>query len=123
MGKAVGGIFFIGLFIVFLIVKYAFTGAKAAYEAVFDPQAKDDRIRTLIENCMLRVSNAMHEKYNGDESGLSLAILHLTPMVQSAIMEAGYNVPAAVARSIVCDAIVNGKHASRSQVNEALARA
>lgn len=120
MGKAIGLIFFFVLFVVFSVIKSAAKGAKAAYEAVFDPNAKDERIKNLVGNCMLRVSHTMHEKYSGNPSELPLAIVHLTPVVQSMILEAGYNVPANVARSIVCDAIVFGKHATEDQVSNAV---
>ncbi|MXS85918.1 hypothetical protein ABO04_08360 [Nitrosomonas sp. HPC101] len=119
MGRA--GIFVIFLigFVVFTLIKMIFVGTKAAYEAVFDPTAKDERVKALIADCMLRVSHIMHEKYTGQPGELSMAILQLTPAVQSMILEKGYQTNAAIARAIVCDAIVIGGHATREEVDRA----
>lgn len=111
-------VFIIGFF-VFALIKITFVGTKAAYEAVFDPTAKDERISALVADCMLRVSHIMHEKYTGQPGELSMAIMQLTPAVQSMILEKGYQVSPAIARTIVCDAIVNGGHATRSEVEHA----
>lgn len=94
-------------------------GTKAAYEAVFDPTAKDERIKALVADCMLRVSHTMHEKYTGQPGELSMAILQLTPVVQSFILERGYQTTAAIARVVVCEAIVAGGHATREEVDRA----
>lgn len=94
-------------------------GTKAAYEAVFDPTAKNARIEALVSECMLRVSHVMYEKYTRQPSELSTAIQQLTPAVQSMILEKGYNANAAIARAIVCDAIVAGNHATREEVDRA----
>lgn len=120
MGKAFGYIVFLGFFVVFVIIKHFMRGAKAAYEAVFDPNAKDDRVRRLLETCIFKVSNLMNQRYSGNVNDLPSAILHLTPVVQSMILEAGYKAPAHIAQAIVCDGIVIGNHATRLQVNEAL---
>ena len=47
----------------FAIIKLVITGTKAAYEAVFDPDAKDEKVRELIASCMLVVHQIMTEKY------------------------------------------------------------
>ena len=119
MGRAFIFVIFVIGFVVFAIAKLIFTGTKAAYDAVFDPSAKDERIKTLIAECMLRVSHSMHEKYTGQAGELSMAILQLTPAVQSMIMDKGYQVSSANARKIVCDAIVIGGHATREEVDRA----
>lgn len=119
MGRAAVFVVFAIGFVVFLLIKLVATGTKAAYEAVFDPGAKDERIRSLISECMLRVSHVMHEKYTGNEAELGLAIAHLTPAVQSMVMDKGYRLDSKIAKQIVCDAIVAGGHASREAVNRA----
>lgn len=119
MGRAIVLVIFVIGFVVFALIKMVFVGTKAAYEAVFDPTAKDDRIKALISDCMLRVSHTMHEKYTGKPGELSMAILQLTPAVQSMILEKGYQTNAAIARVIVCDAIVIGGHATREEVERA----
>lgn len=119
MGRAiVFVVFFVG-FIIFAVIKVAVVGTKAAYEAVFDPNAKDERVRRLVANCMLRVSHVMHEKYTGQPGELSVAILQLTPAVQSMILEQGYQVTADIAKSIVRGAIVAGGHATQEEVDRA----
>lgn len=119
MAKGFILVIFIICFVIFAILKMIFAGGKAAYEAVFDPNAKDERIKSLISECMLRVSHAMHEKYKGQPGELSMAILQLTPVVQSMILEKGYQINAEIARSIVCEAIVTGGHATREEVSRA----
>jgi hypothetical protein len=121
MGKAIGFLVFFAFFIVFAVIKTMMTGAKAAYEAVFDPNAKDARVEKLVHDCMLRVSHTMHEKYTRQPGELKMAILQLTLVVQSMILEAGYKVEAAVAANIVCKAIVIGGHASDAEIKMALA--
>lgn len=119
MGRAIIFVIFIIGFVIFAIAKLIFTGTKAAYDAVFDPSAKDEKIKKLIADCMLRVSHSMHEKYTGQTGELSMAILQLTPAVQSMIMDSGYQVSSSVARKIVCDAIVIGGHATKEEVDRA----
>ena len=119
MGRAIIFVVFVIGFIIFALIKFVLVGTKAAYEAVFDPTAKDDRVKTLVADCMLRVSHSMHELYTGKPGELSMAIMQLTPAVQSMILEKGYQVNAAIARSIVCEAIVVGGHATREEVARA----
>ena len=119
MGRGIVLIIFIIGFVVFAIAKMAIVGTKAAYEAVFDPNAKDERIKSLVSDCMLRVSHIMHEKYTGQPGELSMAILQLTPAVQSMILEKGYQASADIARTIVCSAIIAGGHATREEVERA----
>jgi hypothetical protein len=119
MGKGIVFVVFLIGFVIFMLIKLVATGTKAAYEAVFDPGAKDEHIRSLIAECMLRVSHVMHEKYTGKEAELGLAIAQLTPAVQSMVMDKGYRITSTIARQIVCDAIVAGGHASREAVNRA----
>jgi len=119
MGRAVIFIVFAIGFVIFMLIKLIATGTKAAYEAVFDPSAKDSRARAVISECMLRVSHVMHEKYKKNEIELSLAILQLTPAVQSMVMDKGYRIDSGMARQIVCDAIVAGGHATREAVDRA----
>jgi hypothetical protein len=121
MGKGLVLLVFAVCFVAFVVLKLVFVGTKAAYEAVFDPGAKDQRVRELISHCMLRVSHAMHERYNGQPGQLRVAILELTPLVQSIILERGYKADAAMARAIVCSAIVAGGHASQSEIEDAQA--
>ncbi|MDM0116214.1 hypothetical protein QTI66_29030 [Variovorax sp. J22R133] len=119
MGKALIGVVFIIGFVVFLVAKTVILGTKAAYEAVFDPTAKDDQTKALISDCMLRVSHKMHESYTGKAGELTQAILHLTPMVQSFFFDKGFKVDSAIARRLVCEAIVAGGHASHEEVARA----
>ena len=119
MGRAIIFVIFLIGFVIFALIKMVFVGTKAAYEAVFDPTAKDERIKALVADCMIRVSHTMHEKYTGKPGELSMAIMQLTPAVQSMILEKGYQTNAAVARAIVCDAIVIGRHATREEVDRA----
>lgn len=119
MGRAIIFVIFLIGFVIFALIKMVFVGTKAAYEAVFDPTAKDERVKALISDCMLRVSHVMHEKYTGQPGELSIAILQLTPAVQSMILEKGYQTNASIARAIVCDAIVIGGHATREEVDRA----
>lgn len=119
MGRAIIFVIFLIGFVVFALIKMVFVGTKAAYEAVFDPTAKDERVKTLVADCMLRVSHIMHERYTGHPGELSMAILQLTPAVQSMILERGYQINAAIARAIVCDAIVIGGHATREEIDRA----
>ena len=119
MGKAIIFVVFAVGFVIFLLIKLVATGTKAAYEAVFDPGAKDERARAVISDCMLRVSHVMHENYKGNEAELGLAILQLTPAVQSLVMDKGYRIDSGIARQIVCDAIVAGGHATREAVSRA----
>lgn len=119
MGRAFVFVIFIIGFVVFAILKMVFAGTKAAYETVFDPNAKDERVKALISHCMLHVSHIMHEKYTNQPGELSMAILQLTPAVQSMILERGYQANAAIARAIVCNAIVTGGHATQEEVDRA----
>lgn len=119
MGRAVIFIVFLIGFVLFALLKMIFSGTKAAYEAVFDPNAKDERIKALIEDCMLRVSHSMYQNYTGKSGELTLAILQLTPVVQSLILDRGYKANSDEARSIVCQAIVMGGHATQEEVNRA----
>jgi hypothetical protein len=116
MGRGVIFIVFLVGFVIFTILKMIFVGTKAAYEAVFDPSAKDERIRGIIADCIVRVNDVMRTQYEGGLGELSILILHLTPMVQSYILERGYQTTAAIARGIVCDAIVIGGHATHEEV-------
>lgn len=119
MGRAFIFVIFLIGFVIFAVIKMAVVGTKAAYEAVFDPNAKDERVRALVANCMLRVSHVMHEKYTGQPGELSMAILQLTPAVQSMILEQGYRVNADIAQAIVRNAIVEGGHATQEEVDRA----
>lgn len=121
MGRGFIFVIFFICFVVFAIIKLAFTGAAAAFEAVFDPNAKDERITKLINDCMIKVSHVMHQKYTAQPGELKMAILQLTPAVQSMILEAGYKIEATVAAKIVCQAIVDGGHATAEEVQSALA--
>lgn len=116
MGRAAVLVVFVIGFVAFVVLKVVVVGTKAAYEAVFDPAAKSERVRGIVSECMLRVSHAMHEKYTGQPGELKMAILQLTPIVQSIILEKGYQANAVMARGIVCEAIVAGGHASREEV-------
>jgi len=51
MGKAIVLVFFVGAFIVFAIIKAAFFGAKEAYNAVFNPNANDEKVKQVIAQC------------------------------------------------------------------------
>lgn len=117
MGRAIIFVVFLIGFVVFALLKMVLVGTKAAYEAVFDPNAKNERIRSLIDSCMLRVSHVMHETYTGKPGELSMAILQLTPAVQSMILEHGYQVNAEIAQAIVRNAIVAGGHATQEDVD------
>lgn len=119
MGRAAIWVIFMIGFVIFLMIKFVIVGTKAAYEAVFDPNAKDERVKELISLCMLRVSHAMHEKYTKQPGELQMAILQLTPVVQSMILERGYRADASIARAIVCSAIVAGGHATQEEVERA----
>lgn len=121
MGRAFIFVIFFACFVVFAIIKLAFTGVAAAFEAVFDPNAKDEKIKALINDCMIKVSHVMHQKYTKQPGELKMAILQLTPAVQSMILEAGYKAPATVAAGIVCQAIVGGGHATEEEVKSTLA--
>lgn len=112
-------IFLIG-FAIFFVIKIVYVGAKAAYEvagSVFDPSSKDENVKEIIGNCMLRVSHIMHEKYSGRTDELSMMILKLTPLVQSLILDKGYQVNSAIAQTIVCGAIVTFGHATQEEVD------
>lgn len=117
MGKGFVFVIFIIGFIFFAIIKLVITGTKAAYEAVFDPDAKEEKVRELIASCMLVVHQIMTEKYTKQPGELSIAIMHLTPAIQSIILENGYQVDAEIARKIVCNAIVSGGHATQEEVD------
>jgi len=119
MGRLLVFVIFLIGFLFFAFIKIAIVGTKAAYEAVFDPTAQDERVKSLITECMLRVSHIMHEKYTHQPGELSMAIQQLTPAVQSMILEKGYRADASIARTIVCDAIVMGGHATREEVESA----
>jgi hypothetical protein len=121
MGRLLWMVAFFVSFVIYAIVKSVATGATAAYEAVFDPNAKDQRIQELVGYCMLRVSHAMHEHHASEPGELKMAILQLTPVVQSLILEAGYKVNASIAERIVCQAIVVGRHATEEEIISALA--
>jgi hypothetical protein len=119
MGKAVVFIIFAICFVIFILFKYVFVGAKAAYEAVFDPNAKDDRIQRILGNCYTRVVAAMSQRYNGNPDNLRLLIAELVPTIQSYIFDEGYKVPSSVAKAVVCQAIVTANIASEDQVRRA----
>lgn len=119
MGRAFVFVIFLIGFVIFAIIKFVIVGTKAAYEAVFDPNAKDERAKAVIAQCMAAVHHVMHNNYTGKPGELSMAILQLTPAVQSLILDRGYQVNSAIARAIVCDAIVTGGHATREEVDRA----
>ena len=119
MGKALLAVVFLVGFVIFFLAKTVMVGTKAAYEAVFDPSAKDERTKALVSDCMLRVSHKMHETYTGKTGELTLAILQMTPMVQSFFFDKGYKLDSTIARGLVCEAIVVGGHASREEVARA----
>lgn len=119
MGKAFVFVVFLICFVIFAIIKFVVVGTKAAYEAVFDPNAKDERARAVIAQCMAAVQHVMQNNYSGQPGELSMAILQLTPAVQSLILDRGYQVTSVIARAIVCDAIVTGGHATREEVDRA----
>lgn len=119
MGKGIVFVVFVIGFIIFAVIKFVIIGTKAAYEAVFDPNAKDERAKALIAECMMAVNHVMREKYTGQPGELSMAILQLTPAVQSMILNKGYQANSVIARTIVCDAIVVCGHATREEVDRA----
>jgi len=116
MGRAIIGVVFVIAFVIFALIRFVIVGTKAAYEAVFDPNAKGEREQAIIGECMMAVNHAMRDI---SKSKLSLAILKLTSIVQAMILKKGYRVDSVIARSIVCDAIVIYGHATREEVNRA----
>jgi hypothetical protein len=121
MGRAIAIFFFIVCFLVFVAIKAAATGAKAAYEAVFDPGAKEERIRAILRNCYERVTRAIRQRHDGRTETLRILIAEQVPAVQAYIFDQGYKVPADMARRLVCTAIVDANLASEDQVRHAAA--
>lgn len=117
MGRAAVIIIFIIGFIVFAIAKAIFTGTKAAYNVIFDPNSKEEKIQAIVNDAMIRVDLAMHQKYKKQYGELQLLIAQLTLEVQSFVLEKGYNLPSNVAKQIVCEAIVIGGHATYEEIN------
>ena len=121
MGRLFVGLVFLIGFVIFTVIKLAAKGTVAAYQAVFDPQAKDARTRELVELSMHRVNHAMHQSYRGRTEELSGAIEAMTPIVQSTMVEKGVAISRYQARALVCEAIVNGGHATQGEVLRAMA--
>ena len=121
MGKALIAVVFLGFFVIFLIVKFVLSGAKAAYEAVFDPNAKDDRARRILENCFVRIAHTMSARYDGNPANLRLLIAEMVPKLQAYIFDEGYKVPSQIAQNLVCRAIVVGRYATEEEVASAVA--
>jgi hypothetical protein len=117
MGKAIAILVFLVLLAGFAIIRSVAVGAKAAYEAVFDPGANDQRVRKIIENCFYRVNHYASTRLNNDRSNLAVVIAELTPMTQSFIMDEGYRVSSDAARNLVCKAMIAGGFASEAQLN------
>ena len=117
MGRGVVFVVFLIGFVVFALIKYVFIGTKAAFEVVFDPNTNDHKVKLIAAKCADLVELSMKRNYKGDPKELSIAIHMLTPYVQSLILDHGYQVDSAVARRIVCSAIVAGGYATRAEVD------
>ena len=119
MGKVIFLIFFVGAFVVFVVIKAVFFGVKEAYKAVFDPNSDDEKIQQVIATCALDVNKAMLKRYSGDPETLSRIIIKFAPIVQSRILKNGYQVSCDVAESIVKKSIVLSGHATEEEVERA----
>ncbi len=116
MGKAIVLVFFIIAFVVFAIIKAVFFGVKEAYNAVFDPNSGEEKIKRVVALCVAGVLDVMEKHYDGNTKTLPGIIITLTPMVQSLILEHGYQVPREVAESIVRNSIIQGGYATDEEV-------
>jgi len=112
MVKGILLLFFIAAFIVFALIKAAVLGTKEAYKAVFNPNSNDDNVRLIISLCHSEVFKLMRQSYTGNISDLPSITIQLTPVVQSILLENGYQVPREIALTIVRNAIVEGGFAT-----------
>jgi len=116
MGKAIVLVVFVVAFITFAIIKLVFFGVKEAYKAAFNPHSDDERIKQVVALCYAGVHDVMAKHYDGNPQLLPGIMITLTPMVQSLILEHGYQVPREVAESIVRNSIINGGYATEEEI-------
>lgn len=116
MGKAIVLVFFVIAFVAFAIIKAVFFGVKEAYNAVFDPNSGDEKIRQVVALCVAGVLEVMEKNYDGNTESLPGVIITLTPMVQSLILEHGYQASREMSESIVRNSIIQGGYATEEEV-------
>lgn len=117
MGRGILAVIFIAGFIVYVLFKVIFAGAKAAYDSVFDPNSKNEKIIMLIQDCKLRVSHSMYQEkeiFNGAR------LLRLMNLVQETIFEKGFGkIDPETLHSIACMGVLEGKHATEMEIKKA----
>lgn len=116
MGRAIVFVFFLIGFVVFTLIRLMVVGTRSAYKAVFEPGQADPELRRAVEECLLLVHLEMQQNYTGAPGELPAAVAQMTLMVQSILLSRGWQVQAETARSIVCEAIVSGGHASSEEI-------
>ena len=119
MGKAIVLVFFVLAFIVFAIIKAVFFGVKEAYKAVFDPNSGEKEIIKVLGLCSFAIDDIMEKHYDGNLNNLSGLIFQLTPMVQSTILEHGYQTTREMAEHIVKSSIILSGYATEDEIERA----
>lgn len=116
MGRAIGLVVFVILFIIFAIVKASIQGGKAAYNAVFNPNAKDEAVMKLLSMIFVTVQEYMRRNYSGNTADLSSAVMKCTHDAQKLIEANGYNAPISITETIVKEAIATGGFATTADL-------
>jgi heme/copper-type cytochrome/quinol oxidase subunit 2 len=116
MGRAIGLVAFVLLFIVFFVIKAALQGGKAAYNAVFNPNAKDEAVMRVIGMIVVTVQEYMRQNYSGSKSELPYMLTKCTNEAQKLIEANGFSAPISITESIVKKAIIDGGFASAHEL-------
>ena len=108
MARALAFVVFALLFIVFLVIKAVLQGGKAAYNAVFNPDARDEAVLRVLHMIYITVQGYMQSNYSGKTSDLRRAFFDCTNQAQKIIESNGFSAPIYVTERIVKSAIIQG---------------
>lgn len=112
-------VFFLG-FLVFGILKAIGSATKSAYNAVFNPNASDEKVKGVLAQVYFQIAVSLRENPIHTREDLRLTIPILTELAQETISQAGYPCTKEVAFRVVVAALENQGHATAAEIRDAV---
>ena len=105
MGRIAGFIIFLAFFVVFALIKFVFTGARAAYQAVFNPNNLDENAKLFLGRVWVKTDLELKTAYMEDGRSIQGIVSDLIPQIQSLGREFGYEIDRNLSKNLILRAI------------------